>query len=418
MAYFREIYPNLISEKDNNKIIILLGARQVGKTTVLKELQKEIQKEAATMYLDLDFLANYEIISSTNNLIAYLKQNGFHAGKRYYLFLDEIQRFKDISMILKNLYDHYPEIKVYATGSSSLDIKKNLKDSLAGRKIIFHIHPLSFREFLIFKNQDNLAKLLDEKNILIETYLPDLYEFLIFGGYPEVALTADNDRKITILESIFDLYFKKDIIELMKIDDIEKIKNCLKIIAADIGQLINYSHIAREVGSSVRDVKKYLEIFKDTFILFQLNPFFSNKHKEIIKTPKYYFWDNGIRNYFLKNFQNINSRTDAGFLFESFTASETNKNKNILQNLKFWRSKLGQEVDLIVEDQNNLFPCEIKFKANQNRKDFEGLVAFMDKYKIEKGFLISLTNPDEKNVAGKKIIYRYPFGLENIENKK
>ncbi|MFC1613032.1 ATP-binding protein [Patescibacteria group bacterium] len=414
MAYFREIYPKLISEKDNNKIIILLGARQVGKTTILKELQKEIQKEATTFYLDLDFLANYEIISSTDNLIAYLKQNDFHKGERYYLFLDEIQRFKDISMILKNLYDHYPEIKIYATGSSSLDIKKNLKDSLAGRKIIFHIHPLSFYEFLIFKNQGDLAKLLlTEKNILIETYLPYLYEFLVFGGYPEVALTNDNARKVSLLESIFDLYFKKDIIELMQIDDIDRIKNCLRIVAADQGQLINYSHIAREIGSSVRDVKKYLEIFKDTFILFQLNPFFSNKHKEIIKTPKYYFWDNGIRNYFLKNFQDINSRADAGFLFESFVIGGINKRKNVLQNLKFWRSKLGQEIDLVIEDQNNISPYEIKFKTSQNRKDYSGLVAFMDKYKIDKGFLISLANLQEKNIDGKKIIYQHPFNLTN-----
>lgn len=410
MAYFRELYPKLISEKDDNKIIILLGARQVGKTTLLKELQQEIQQEATTMYLDLDFLANYEIISSTENVISYLKQNDFRQGERYYLFLDEIQRFKDISMILKNLHDHYPEIKIYATGSSSLDIKKNLKDSLAGRKIIYHIYPLTFREFLIFKNQGDLAKLLDEENILLQAYLPYLYEFLVFGGYPEVALTSDNDRKVAILESIFDLYFKKDIIELMKMNDIEKIKNCLKIAAADQGQLINYSHISREIGSSIRDVKEYLEVFSDTFILFKLNPFFSNKHKEIIKNPKYYFYDNGIRNYFLRNFQDINARADAGFLFESFVIGEANKYKGALQNLKFWRNKFGQEVDLVVEAQNKIFPYEIKFKAGENAKDIRGLAYFMDRYKVDKGFLISLSKQD-KDIGKKKIIYKYPFNM-------
>lgn len=415
MAYFREIYPKLISEKDNNKIIILLGARQVGKTTVLKELQQEIQKEATALYLDLDFLGNYEIISSTENLIAYLKQNDFREGERYYLFLDEIQRFKDISMILKNLYDHYPEIKIYATGASSLDIKNNLKDSLAGRKIIYHVYPLTFKEFLVFKNQGDLAKLLDDKNILIETYLPYLREFLVFGGYPEVALTSDSGRKFTILESIFDLYFKRDIIGIMKINDIEKLKTCLKIIAADQGQLINYSHIAGEAKSSVREIKEFLEIFSDTYVLFQLAPFFSNKHKEIIKTPKYYFWDNGIRNYFLKNFQDINSRSDAGFLFEAFVISEVNKQKSPLQNLKFWRSKMQQEVDLIIENQNKLIPIECKFKISQNSRDYSGIKSFMDKYSVaDKGFVASIAKDQEIEAGGKKIAYRNPFNLGKI----
>ncbi len=414
MAYFREIYPKLKTEKDNNKIIIILGARQIGKTTILKELQKEIQKEATTLYLDLDYIANYEIVSSTDSFIAYLKQNDFHKGERYYLFLDEIQRFKDISLLLKNLYDHYPEIKIYATGSSSLDIKKNIKDSLAGRKIIYQMHPLSFREFLIFKNQGDLAKLLDEKKISFDAYLPYLNDFLVFGGYPEAALADDDDQKFRVLESIFDLYFKKDLIELMKIDDIEKVKKCLKIIAADQGQIINYSHIAREVGTYVREVKEYLSVFEDTFILYKLNPFFSNKHKEIIKTPKYYFWDNGIRNYFLKNFQDINSRADAGFLFESFAISEANKYKRGLQNIKFWRSKLGQEIDLVMEDQGRIIPYEIKFKARQNSKDLRGLVSFMDTYKLKKGYLVSLVNRREKNVNDKKIVFSYPFDFSNL----
>jgi len=414
MAYFREIYPKLISEKDNNKIIILLGARQTGKTTLLKELQREIQKEATTLYLDLDFLGNYDAVSSTDNLIAYLKQHDFRNGEKYYLFLDEIQRFKDISMLLKNLYDHYPEIKIYATGSSALDIKKNLKDSLAGRKIIYHIYPLTFREFLVFKNQGDLARLLDEKNIFLDSYLPYLYEFLVFGGYPEVALTQDNDRKFMVLESIFDLYFKKDIIELMKIDDIEKLKKCLKIIAADQGQLTNYSNISREIGSSIREVKEYLEIFKGTYILFCLSPFFSNKHKEIVKTQKYYFWDNGIRNYFLKNFQDINSRADSGFLFESFVAGEINKQKSALQNLKFWRSKNQQEVDLIIENQSNLTPIEVKFKTSHTSKDFLGLKAFMKTYNTNKGLLISLAGRQDKNIGDKTIICRNPFNLKMI----
>ena len=414
MAYFREIYPKLISEKDNNKIIILLGARQTGKTTLLKELQREIQKEATTLYLDLDFLGNYDAVSSTDNLIAYLKQHDFRNGEKYYLFLDEIQRFKDISMLLKNLYDHYPEIKIYATGSSALDIKKNLKDSLAGRKIIYHIYPLTFREFLVFKNQGDLARLLDEKNIFLDSYLPYLYEFLVFGGYPEVALTQDNDRKFMVLESIFDLYFKKDIIELMKIDDIEKLKKCLKIIAADQGQLTNYSNISREIGSSIREVKEYLEIFKGTYILFCLSPFFSNKHKEIVKTQKYYFWDNGIRNYFLKNFQDINSRADSGFLFESFVAGEINKQKSALQNLKFWRSKNQQGVDLIIENQSNLTPIEVKFKTSHTSKDFLGLKAFMKTYNTNKGLLISLAGRQDKNIGDKTIICRNPFNLKMI----
>lgn len=193
MPYIRQIFSNLIGEKNSRQIIFLIGARQVGKTTLLKMLQKDLAKESPTLYLDLDLTFNIEIFSSLENFITFLKDKGYTKNcSKFYLFLDEIQRYNEATLILKNIYDHYPNIKIYASGSSTLEIKNKIKDSLAGRKFIYHIYPLNFEEWLVFKNKGGQIRAGD---LSIGDYKKHLNDFLLFGGYPAVALANGDEEK-------------------------------------------------------------------------------------------------------------------------------------------------------------------------------------------------------------------------------
>ncbi|MBU4360690.1 ATP-binding protein [Patescibacteria group bacterium] len=417
MAYFRQIFSNLIEQKDKKQIVFLLGARQVGKTTLLKMLQKKLGKENPSLYLDLDLTKNLELFSSLENLIDYLRNNGYKKNsKRFYLFLDEVQRYNEATMILKNLHDHYPNIKIYASGSSTLEIKNKIKDSLAGRKFIFHIYPLDFKEFLIFSargGKDKLKLFVKQgfDNDIVQKYIR---EFLLFGGYPAVVLAKTNNEKKRVLESIFDLFLKKDILEFLHIDNLSAIKKILSLLSANNGQITNYSQLAKETGIDTRTLKNYLEILQETFLIFSLKPYFINKHKEVVKADKIYFYDTGARNYFLNNFAQIDLRNDSGFLFENMIIEEFIKNRDILDDFRFWRNKNKQEVDLIKIKDSKLMPIEIKYKKFNKQKDYKNLLSFMKEYKIDIGYLLNLKLNNEKLIPGtrdKKIIFINNFDL-------
>lgn len=319
-------------------------------------------------------------------------------------------------MILKNLHDHYPNIKIYASGSSTLEIKNKIKDSLAGRKFIFHIYPLDFKEFLIFSargGKDKLKLFVKQgfDNDIVQKYIR---EFLLFGGYPAVVLAKTNNEKKRVLESIFDLFLKKDILEFLHIDNLSAIKKILSLLSANNGQITNYSQLAKETGIDTRTLKNYLEILQETFLIFSLKPYFINKHKEVVKADKIYFYDTGARNYFLNNFAQIDLRNDSGFLFENMIIEEFIKNRDILDDFRFWRNKNKQEVDLIKIKDSKLMPIEIKYKKFNKQKDYKNLLSFMKEYKIDIGYLLNLKLNNEKLIPGtrdKKIIFINNFDL-------
>jgi len=167
----RKIFQKLYNEKDKSKISIIIGPRQVGKTTILKELYQRVKNKEKAVFLDLDIFSNYEKINSYENAINFLKINDFNENEKFYLFLDEFQRYSDLSIIFKNLYDNHPNLKIYASGSSSILIKSSIQESLAGRKIITKLYPLSFKEFLHFKDRDDLK----DKIKRIEKKYKDIY---------------------------------------------------------------------------------------------------------------------------------------------------------------------------------------------------------------------------------------------------
>ena len=415
----RKIFDKLKEEGKDKKISILLGARQVGKTTLLKALFSEFSKTNKCLFLDLDILSNYEKISTFESLITTLKLNGYEEKQKefFYLFLDEFQRYPNAAKLMKNVYDNLDNIKIYASGSSSLKIKNSIQESLAGRKKINQIFPLDFEEFLLFKDKKELinkfAKIKSLSGDRLSDSLKEFYElleeFLIFGGYPEVALKKTKEEKINTLESIFDLYVKKDLVEYLKIDKILAVKKLLEALAINNGKKIKYEYISQITSLKFNDIKKHLEILKETYLIEIVKPFSTSKNKELVKIPKIYFIDNGVRNYFIKNFNVIKIRDDAGHLFEGFLISELLKKGK--SDLKFWQDKNGNEVDILIDKISEQIPIEAKFKNNLKSEDFIGLNAFLNEYpKTKKKYLVNLSI--QKLSKGINLIL--PFSLGKI----
>jgi len=406
----RKIYEILIKEKKNNKISIILGPRQVGKTTILKEVHENM----GGLFLDLDILENFEKISSYTNLINTLKLEGYNLNQKniFYLFLDEFQRYEDLSIIMKNIYDNHKNIKIYASGSSSLKIKEQIQESLAGRKNLYYLYPLDFEEFLWFKEDKETIKQLKNINSLkgsdlkIDKLKNLLKEYLIYGGYPEVVLTNKESGKIEVLRSIFDLYVKKELVGYLKFGKVLGIKKLIEYLAVNNCQKIKYDEAADRCSLKQYEVKKYIEILKETFLIQTIRPFFTNKNKEIVKISKVYFIDNGVKNFFTNNFNKIDIREDSGLLFEAFVFQELIKLR--FDNLKFWEDKQKHEVDFIIDLINEQIPVEVKFKNKLTKKDLIGLKVFLNNYKkVKKAYLININTRETKD----KINIKLPFNL-------
>jgi predicted AAA+ superfamily ATPase len=295
----------------------------------MKHLLSLLQnKKEKALFLDMDVYENYEKVASYEKFINFLLLNGYdkNAEQYFYVFLDEFQKYEDFTKILKNVYDNHQNIKIIASGSSSLTIKNNIQETLAGRKRIINIFPLNFEEFLLFKeetellhNLNNIKKLKGRGlSATLNQYYSLLEEFMIFGGYPAIVLENDTLEKQKKLGDIFDLFIKKDLGEYLKLEKVRTINDILKYLAVNNGNKIKYNEIANLTNVALQTVKNYIQILKELFILVELKPYFSNKNLELVKIPKIYFIDTGVRNYFIKNFSSLELRADKGNLFEGF----------------------------------------------------------------------------------------------------
>lgn len=406
--FVRKLYKKIVEQSEDRKISLIIGPRQVGKTTILKQLFDEFSRKHKCLFLDLDILSNYEKVSSFEGLLNTIKLDGYDDRQKdfFHLFIDEFQHYPGFVMVLKNIYDHTNNVKVYASGSSSMHIKDQIQESLAGRKIINILFPLDFEEFLIFK-QDTQALEMYYNTVKLQGSLIKqlgklrsyLDEFLIYGGYPEVVLSIDKKR---IFESIFDLFIKKDLIDYLSMDKLLQNKRLIELLAVNHGQKIKVEELAASTSLKVWDVKKFLQILSDTHLIYELRPYFTNKNKEIVKMPKIYFIDNGVRNYFINNFNVPKLRADAGILFETFVLSELLKNGF---DLRFWQDKNKNEVDFVTKE----LAIEVKYKDILKNEDHKGLDVYLKEYKA-KTFIIS---PSEQDIKGKhkKIL---PYNLKAL----
>ena len=342
-----------------------------------------------------------------------MRFNGYNEKKRFVVYLDEFHTVKGIDKILKNLYDNHSNLKIFATGSSSLEIIKYLKESLAGRKGIYHLYPLSFEEFIFFKDEELSDKLKKIQNSSLPQIIRNqlnqyVKEFCVFGGYPEAVLAPSETEKKEILRNIFDLFVKKDLIEFMNIKNPYAALDILKYLSFNIGHIINYSELCSANHVDINTLKKYLNILSETFIISLIPPFFTNKNKEIVKAPKAYFYDPGARNYFLGKFVHFDSRPDNSFLIENFLFSQLIKKSGFLTQIKYWRDKNGREIDFIVEEEGKRKAYEVKYKKDIKKKELANLFYFADNYKNSR---ISLVNIDKPKMELKDIEFLSYFQI-------
>ena len=332
-----------------NKVLLLLGARRVGKTELIKEYLKNILQED---YLHL----NGEDVDDSN----LLKVRSVANYKRLLantklLVIDEAQNIPEIGLILKLIVDTIEGIKVIATGSSDFDLSNKLGEPLVGRKNTIYLFPFSQIEFSQYENYKETAIKLQER--------------LLFGSYPELEKYSDWNDKISYIKEIINSYLLKDILLFEGIRQADKILDLLKLIAFQVGQEVSLQELARQLGISKNTVESYLDLLAKVFVIYKVTGFSRNLRKEITKSNRWYFFDNGIRNGIINNFTLLENRTDVGALWENYLASERIKKQNYLKintTNHFWRTYDQQELDWLEELDGKLNGFE--FKWNENRK--------------------------------------------------
>lgn len=329
------------------KSIIIYGARQVGKTTLVESIIT--QYNVPTLFLNgddpevRDMLLNPGVARLQPFLVNYKL-----------VIIDEAQRIPEIGLVLKIIHDNFKDIQLMATGSSSFELANKVQEPLTGRKFEFYLHPFSFSEMVTHQN------LLTEKSLLEHR--------LVYGYYPDIVLNPGIEDKL--LKSLATSYLYKDILMLNQLHKPALLEKILKVLALQIGNEVSYNELARHVGSDKGTVEKYIDILEKAYIIFKLNGYNKNVRNELKKGKKIYFFDNGIRNAIISNLLPLSSRTDSGALWENFAISERlklNYNNDISFKSYFWRTTQQQEIDYIEEINGKLLAFEFKWGQKKKR---------------------------------------------------
>ncbi len=390
----REILKNILKWIPRPEIIIISGPRRAGKTSILYLLKYYLIKRERIplkniFYLNLE---DIDILSSLNqspkNLLKYITDD----SKKNYFLIDEVQYLDNPSNFLKFLYDEYREkIKLIVTGSFLVESDKKFKDSLVGRKITFFINPLNFEEFLNFKKSDIIDYYYKkEKPVEIQKeFISLLEEHLIFGGMPEIVLTADIEMKKQLLQEYVNTYINKDIRYFWRLNSITQYNNLLKMLSSQTGNLVNVSEISNTLGINRKTVNKMVELLIDFNIIQMLPPFYTNIRTQLSKMKKVYFLDTGIRNQLINNYNSLDFRSDSGALFENFIFNELRVNID-RQNIFYFRSKNKTEIDFIINIGEKIILIETKYKKLRKKQIPRAFYYWKNKQQIHKMILVNL----------------------------
>ena len=376
--YDRRLSSVLLKEIELSRIVVLTGMRQVGKTTLMRQIYNTIETKHK-LFLDLENPLNQKLFEEENfdNILANFKKLGFSLGKKSFIFLDEVQSAPDIVKAVKYLYDHY-QIKFFLTGSSSFYLKNLFPESLAGRKVVYELFPLDFEEFLLFKEKQRktpfrfLLKAKNKNKVSYQLYNKLLEEYLEYGGFPAVVLSEDKEIKREILGDIFTSYFEKDVRSLADFRELNKLRDLILLLTNRVGSKIEISKIASEIGVSRETVYSYLNFLEKTYFIFLISPFSQNRDIEVRAAKKLYFCDTGILNYL--------GKVSYGSIFENFVFNNLRKYGVI----NYYQRYKGQEIDFIIDGR---FAFEAKIKTSEF--DIKRLKKIANSLRIKEYYIIT-----------------------------
>ncbi|MBN8821393.1 MULTISPECIES: ATP-binding protein [unclassified Spirosoma] len=343
---------------ESNKIIVLYGPRQVGKTTLVRELIGTLPYRSLSV--NADELLYQTVLSGRNLNQMKLLVEGYDL-----LFVDEAQRIPDVGINLKILHDALPNLKIIATGSSSFELANKTKEALTGRTWTYELFPISLGELRQEQNAFQLQQRLEE--------------LLRFGSYPDTLQFTNATDKVHYLRELSSAYLYKDILEMASIRHADKLRKLIQLLAFQVGSEVSLNEIGNTLGMSKDTVNTYIDLLEKAFVVFRLSGFSRNLRKEISKMDKIYFYDLGIRNVVIDNFQPLDLRTDVGALWENFLVIERRKRNAYtgqFANTYFWRTYTGAELDYVEEANGQLSGFEFKF----SRKSVKAPASWIDTY--------------------------------------
>lgn len=327
-------------------VAVVYGPRRVGKTTLVKEYLDSYQGKY--LFLNADELASREALESQD-----ARKLGELVAGYDLLVIDEAQRVREIGLNLKILVDTYPKLAIIATGSASFDLANKINEPLTGRKSTLNLYPVSFEELVSEYGTFEAKKQLEQ--------------WIVWGGYPRSITTKSTQEREQVLGELIGSYLYKDILELNDVKHPDKIVDLLRLIAFQIGNEVSLSELASNLAMNRETVERYLDLLEKVFVIFKVRGFSRNLRKEVVKNPRYYFYDNGVRNALIQNFNAINLRDDIGQLWENYLVSErrkTNHYHNRSTNSYFWRTYDQKEIDLVEETGGKLYGFEFNWSKD------------------------------------------------------
>lgn len=413
----RDILSELQKHLEAKEITLITGPRQAGKTYLMQILKQEIdEKHGKTLFLNLDLEQDRHFFVSQNELIRKIR---LHFGEeKGVVFIDEIQRKENAGLFLKGLYDMNLSCKFVISGSGSLELKEKIHESLVGRKRIFEVNPITFNEFVQFKTNYQYENSLKEF-FTVETVEARqlLEEYLSFGGYPRVILSPTALEKQKVMGEIYQSYLERDLKDLLHLEKTEELTRLIKILASQLGGIVNISELSSTIGISTKTVQKYIWYLEKTFILKRVAPFFRNVRKEVTKAPMYYFYDTGFRNYILGLFGVPTVTLMEGHLFENFVFNSLKDQiLYISTDIHFWRTRDNAEVDFVIETGMKVTPIEVKYTCLTKPQITRSFRSFLTKYKPPKGFIVHLGEKFEEQTGNTNISFVPYYEITGITN--
>lgn len=387
----------------------IVGPRQAGKTTFLKFLEDKLIKDGKKVkFITFENKEDLEIFQDNIEDFKILT-NDYDV-----VIVDEFQYAKDGGQKLKYLYDT-TKTKFIISGSSSLEIVFQTGKYMVGRMIDFKLLPFSFREFLSFKNKE-LYNALNSRikqedflkfnikngfgNVINKRLADTLEKYVVYGGYPAVALSHSEKEKQKVLSGIIDNYLLKDVKSLLRLATDDELMRLAKFLATQISGMIKYEELSNASNLSYKGILKHLNILEKTFIISLIRPFFTNKRTELTKNPKNYFLDIGVRNLLLSDFRPIKLRNDRGLIMENY-AYNMIKNLELSPMIKYWRTKSKAEIDFIIEKEQNIFPVEVKYVSKESIS--RSFYSFIDKSKPKIGVILTRDYLNERKIKNTRI---------------